>query len=106
MKNDQTEPGSIVIQNQGTEYAWAKHHKYAVDNLARQYSTSLVFFRMNTFLVYCRIHSVQAISRLAKFNGGENFINHLQSTGTGHPRRIPTQVRIESSPAYAFIFLR
>ena len=46
-------------------------------------------------LVYCQFHSVQAIARLAKFNGGDIFINHRQSAGTWHPRRILAQLRIK-----------
>ena len=46
-------------------------------------------------LVYCQFYSVQAIYRLAKFNGRGNFINHRQSAETRQPRRILAQLRIE-----------
>ena len=46
------------------------------------------------------VHSVQVISRVAKFNGGGNFINQRQTAGTRHARPILVpQVGIESLTA-------
>ena len=54
------------------------------------------FFKL---FVYCRFHWVRAISRLAKFNGWDIFINHRQSAGTWKYRSILAKFRIEPTHA-------